>query len=469
MASTTAPMRPPGQPREPRPRPPHPRAVERRRLAEQRALRRALVLLGGTLVVPGTAQLAAGSRRVGRIALRAWLALLLAGALVWFLVPRGWLLGLAVRPFWLGTFTLLAWTVGIAWALLLLDAWRLSRPPDLRRWHRVAVLALTLALCAAVVVPFSYAARFASTQRDLVVSLFPSGEAAVASDGRLNVLLLGGDTGDDRVGTRTDSIHLLSVDVSTGQPVLFSLPRNLQRAPFPDGTPADREFPRGFEGEGDQSAYLLNALYTYGTENPELFPGDGDPGIEAVQQAVSATLGLDVHYHAFVDMAGFVELVDALGGVEIDVRQRVEIPDASFVIEPGVQRMDGNHALWFARSRTGSDDYARMARQRCVISAVAAQADPKVVLANYQAVAAATEGVLATDIPQDALPRVLELALQAKDRPLTAVQFVPPLIQPADPDLDLIRQTVDDTIKASEESAGSGDAGSGNGSAGAAP
>ena len=445
MVSTTAPPRRPD-----RPRPPRPRAAERRRLAEQRALRRALVLLGGTLLVPGGAQYAVGSRRVGRIAMLTWAALVVAIVLARLLVSREWLLGVAVRPFWLGTFTVLAWALGLAWALLLLDAWRLARPPELRRLHRVAIAMLALLLCVGVVVPFAYSAWLAALQRDLVVSLFPTGEAAAASGGRINVLLLGADTGDDRVGTRTDSIHLLSADVTTGRSVLFSLPRNLERVPFADGSPMDEEFPRGFRGEGDESEWLLNAVYTYAQDRPELYPDADEPGVEAVRDAVAGALDQDVHYYAMVDMAGFEGLVDALGGVTLNVTETVEIPDGSLTIPPGVQHMDGVTALWYARSRTGSDDYARMARQKCVIGAVARQADPSTVVRNFEDIAASTTGTVSTDVPQDALPQLLELALRGKDLGLTTVQFVPPLVVPASPDYDAVREAVQDAIDASE-------------------
>ena len=450
--------------------PPDARAAQRRREAEERALRRSFALLGMTLLAPGSAQVAVGNRRLGRCALWSWLALLLVSALVWFLVPRTTLLGLAVRPFVLGSFTVLVWAIGIAWALLLVDAWRLGDPLRLRRGHRPVVVVTTLVLCLAVVAPFAYAARFAGLQRDLVVSLFPDGRAAAASGGRINVLLLGADTGDDRVGTRTDSIHLLSADVSTGRSVLFSLPRNLQKVPFADGSPLRAEFPRGFRGEGNQSEWLLNAVYTYAEERPELYPGAVDPGAEAVRDAVSGALGLDVHYYAMVDMAGFEGLVDALGGVSLNVAEPVEIPDGSLTIQPGVQRMDGVTALWYSRSRTGSDDYARMARQRCVIGAVAREADPGTVVRNFQEIAATTKGTVSTDVPQEALPQLLDLAVRGKALDLTTVQFVPPVVVPATPDFDRIRDTVREALAASRAADQAADpAGEADGPAVAAP
>ena len=411
--------------------------------------RRALVLVMGTLVVPGSAQLLAGNRRVGGWALAAWVSLAVTVGLTAWLVPLDTLLRLAVRPSVLTTFQVLVFGVVVGWGALLLDAWRLGRPPSLARRHRVVVAVLTLGLCAALAYPAVTAVRYAAAARDAVVALFPSGRAAATSGGRVNVLLLGADAGEGRVGLRPDSIHLVSVDARTARPVMFSLPRNLERARFPEDTPAGEVFPRGFTGEGDEEDFLLNATWTYGEDNPDLFPGPAGPGATAVKQAVEGTLGLPVHYYVLVDLAGFQSLVDALGGVTLTIPERIPIGQQGRVLEPGERRLDGYETLWFARSREGSSDYARMARQRCVVDAVLREADPATVLRNFTELAATATSLLETDVPQAQVGELLDLALRAKSQELTSVQFVPPLVSPADPDVDLIRETVRDAVSAS--------------------
>ncbi|PZF80738.1 LCP family protein [Jiangella anatolica] len=433
-------------------RPPDPRRVRARReamaaLRAQRAeaarFRRSVTLVALSVVAPGSAQLIAGHKKTGKIALGVYGGLIGVMLLVLWLVPLSDLAGLAVRPWLLTTFKLLAFGLAAAWVVLLLDAWRLGHPPGLNQKHRLIMIGATLALAGLVASPFIVAARYATAAHDAVVEMFPSGEVAAASDGRLNILLLGVDAGDGRVGVRPDSINLVSIDVRTGEPAMFSLPRNLESARFPDGTPADDEFPQGFTGDGDESDYLLNATWTFGEENPELFPGESGPGPTAVKQAVEGTLGLPVHYYVAVDLQGFRDIIDAIGGITLRVNEELPIGEKGRVLEPGLQELDGYHALWYARSREGSSDYARMERQRCVIGALVAQADPQTVLSNFVELADASKSVITTDIPRQDLANLVDLALKAKDQEITSLQFVPPLIAPADPDIGLIHDEVD--------------------------
>ncbi|WP_162605270.1 LCP family protein [Jiangella ureilytica] len=413
--------------------------------AEAARFRRSVTLMAMSVVAPGSAQLVAGHKKTGKIALGIYGGLLGVTALVLWLVPLQDLAGLAVRPWLLTAFKLLAFGVAAAWVVLLLDAWRLGHPPGLNQKHRLIMIGATLALAAMVSTPFVVAARYATAAHDAVVEMFPSGEVAAASDGRLNILLLGVDAGDGRVGVRPDSINLVSIDVRTGEPAMISLPRNLENARFADGTPADDEFPRGFsgDGEGDASDYMLNATWTFGEENPELFEGPSGPGPTAVKQAVEGTLGVPVHYYVAVDLQGFRDIIDAIGGITIRVNEELPIGEKGRVLEPGLQELDGYHALWYARSRESSSDYARMARQRCVLGALVDQADPQTVLSNFVDLADASKSVITTDIPQQDLANLVGLAMKAKDQDITSLQFVPPLIVPADPDIGLIHDEVD--------------------------
>jgi hypothetical protein len=292
-------------------------------------------LIGLTGIAPGSAQLIAGNRKFGTVVLRVWAGLVILVALIAWRVSLDTLASLAVRPWLLTTFKVAAFAVALAWIALLVDAWRLGHPPGLDRKHRLIMLGATLALIGLVVTPFIVAARYASAAHDAVVSMFPSGQVAAASDGRLNVLLLGADAGDSREGNRPDSIHLVSLDVRTGRPVLVSLPRNLEKARFPSGTPMAEQFPRGFAGDGDRSNWMLNATWTYGEANPEMFPDAEEPGPAAVMQAVEGTLGVPVHYYLTLDLEAFTELVDAVGGVTINVERDLPIGERGRVLEAG--------------------------------------------------------------------------------------------------------------------------------------
>jgi polyisoprenyl-teichoic acid--peptidoglycan teichoic acid transferase len=421
----------------------------REQRAEAIRFRRALTLVGLSVIAPGSAQLVAGNRRVGKSVLFFWACMVAVGGLLLWLVPLDDLARLALRPWLLNAFTLFAVGMALGWIAVICDAWRLGYPPGLSRRHRLVMVVSTLTVAALVATPLVASARYAVVARAAVVTLFPTGDAAATSDGRLNILLLGVDAAPGREGIRPDSITVVSVDVRSGRPLLISLPRNLEKARFPEGSEAAERFPTGFSGEGDRSEWLLNATWTYGEANPELFPGNAGAGVTAVEQAVEGTLGMPIHYHTIIDLFGFRDLVDALGGVTIRITEEIPVGQDGRVLEPGLRRLDGYETLWYARSRSESSDYARMGRQRCVLGAILHEADPATVLRNFTALAAASESVVTTNIPQAQLPDLVDMALTAKDLPLTTLQLVPPLITPSDPDLETIEEQIDLAIEAS--------------------
>jgi polyisoprenyl-teichoic acid--peptidoglycan teichoic acid transferase len=445
---------PPNPPSGPDHRPKVPPHVTQRR-SEGIKLRRSLTFLGMTLLLPGAAQMAAGNRTVGRIAVRIWAGL-------WVLAVVGVLFGLiwpagAVTVFTVGpvlvAIQIAIVLVGLGWVVLVLDAWRISRPPELAPRHRLGVTVLNLLVVGLLISGLVTATAVISTQRDLVTSVFAGGGNGTATNGRLNVLLLGGDAGKDRVGLRPDSLTVASVDVKTGRSVLIGLPRNLERVPFPDSSPLHAAFPEGFYC-ADRSC-LLNAVYTYATNHRELYPGVTNPGAQATTEAVEGATGLKINYWVLVDLRGFEQLVDAVGGITMDVYRRVPIGGGSAKIygyvEAGRQRhLNGREALWFARSRSDSSDYDRMVRQKCVMNAMLNQLDPFTVLTKFNAIAAAGKEILATNIPTADLDTMVRLALAAKKLPVASVNFVPPLVEPTHPDFSYIRDTVAAKIGASE-------------------
>jgi hypothetical protein len=155
-----------------------------------------------------------------------------------------------------------------------------------------------------------------------------------------------------------------------------------------------------------------------------------------------------------VDLSGFRKMVDAVGGLDLTVKHRTPIGGGTSPIvgwiEPGRQHLDGWHALWYARSRQGSTNYERMARQRCVVTAMVDQLDPQTVLLRFPKIAGATSGMIQTDLPQSELGRFADLVLKARSQKIRSVNFVPPLIKPWDYDPRVITSTVASTIKASE-------------------
>ncbi|MFG1627453.1 LCP family protein [Kribbella sp. NPDC049227] len=436
-----------------------------RSLSEPVRFKRALALVLMTLVLPGSAQIVAGSKRAGRYAWRVVAGLI---AIVVFLILLGlvWRSGtinLLARPGTLRIVQVLLIVLAIGWAALFVDAYRLGQPLTLERNHRLTTSILDGVMVLVVAGALIYASTIANTQRDLVASIFGNGQKSKAEHGRYNVLLLGGDSGADRIGTRPDSITLASIDADTGRTVLIGLPRNLAKVPFPAGTAMAKQFPDGFQWKNCGAECLINAIYTYASNHKDLFPGDPNPGVTATRQAVQAVTGLKVNYFVLIDLAGFRDLLDAVGGITLDIGKRVPIGGGSSpikgYIEAGKDRhLDGYHALWFARSRAESSDYERMARQKCVMSAMLNQLSPQTVLTKFQGIAKASKQVVQTDIPAGELGTFTDLALDAKKLPVSSFSAVPPLIHTGDPDFELIRTKVAEAIGKSEalDKAGSG-------------
>jgi LCP family protein required for cell wall assembly len=422
--------------------------------SDQVAFRRSITLLVMTVIVPGWAQLVAGNKRVGRVAVGVWAALcaLLVLALLVAVVRHEWLISLFTHPGLLRVAWVLLIALAVAWIALLSDAWRLGDPLRLARPHRRVMVGMNTCLCLLTGGALLFSAHLVAVQRDFIISVFSAEAVSDPHDGRYNVLLLGGDSGAGRWGLRPDSINVASIDEETGRTVLFSLPRNMQNIPFPEGSVMAQQFPSGF----DCDECYLNSVYTWALGQAELF--DMSPqaaGIEATTQAVEGATGLQVNYYALVNLAGFTDLVDAVGGVQIDVPKQIPIggigSEVTDHIEPGVQRLDGFQTQWFARSRVDDDDYARMARQKCVLNAMLQQLSPQTVVLKVQAIAEAGKELVRSDIPASELDTFIGLALKAKSLPLASVSFVPPKIQTYDPDYELVHDMVDEALVRSRE------------------
>ena len=420
------------------------------------AFRRGLTLVLMNLVAPGSAQLVMGNRRLGVLALRVWGgAVLLAVAFaVLALVQRSWAIAAYAFPATQWVLSMVFLVGGLIWALLIADAWRLSRPLDLPAGRRAILSLIAAVLAIGMGFGAVQASAAARSQASLFGSIFGGGGAYDPSDGRLNVLLVGADADPTRPGLRTDAMMVASVDATTGRTVLFSLPRNLQHAPIPASSPLRKAYPKGYWC-ADQSC-LLNAVYAEGVKHAAEYPGVRDPGIAALREVVGETLGLKINYYAMIDIRGFEALVDALGGITLDIARPVPIGGGSSKVEGYIQpgkdvHLDGFQTIWFARSREGSSDYDRMARQKCVINAMTKQVTPANVLAKFNDIAAAGGHVLATDVPTSDLGKLVDLADRGRKLPLASVSFAPPLIQPVQPDFALMRSTVTHALTTSRE------------------
>jgi LCP family protein required for cell wall assembly len=258
----------------------------------------------------------------------------------------------------------------------------------------------------------------------------PTPEPAWGANGRLDVILVGGDAGPGRFSLRTDTMVILSIEISTGRAALFGVPRNLINVPLPDG-PA-QHFECGCFPD------LLNSIFTYAIAHPEIFPGDDEErGYRAVQEAIAELTGLQIDGQVVVTLGGFVRLVDALGGLEMTTKDSVydtrypdplSTHDVTLWIPRGFHHFDGWHALAYARSRHQDNDYNRMNRQQEVLQALRRQLDPCVLIPRIPELLDIAKDSLWTNIPIERMPDLLEIGARVRPGSIASYQFWPPSI-----------------------------------------
>ncbi len=423
---------------------------------DRNQIKRAWIFLLLTFFLPGSVQLISDRKTLGKravtVTLTLW-GLLLLLVILWN-IRRTLVLSLFTSNFVLVLLVILLIALAIGWLYLFADTLRVIRlkhmPPQARTPLVLGAAALMLLAGGGL----GYSAYIANTGRGALGNVFAGGTQLKEENGRYNILLMGGDAGADRVGRRPDSMTVISIDAETGQTVTISVPRNTQNAIFSEDSPMWQIYPEGYNC-GDEC--IINSIYTDVTENhQDLYPDSEDPGAEATMDAVSGVLGLEVNNYVLIDMSGFEQLVDALGGITIDVGGEVPIGGGTDLItgeknpidgyiEPGVQKLDGFHALWYARSREGASDYDRQARQRCVQAAMLKQLDPYNVLTKFGDITAAGEQVVETNIPQDALSSLADIGLKAKNYELIGYAAGPPYYDdlfPTYPDFDQLHADV---------------------------
>ncbi|GGO30549.1 hypothetical protein GCM10010116_61160 [Microbispora rosea subsp. aerata] len=427
--------------------------------------RRAAALIGWvalSAVLPGAAHLRARRWRTGLLLLGGYLTV--AATVVG--MTGGADAGLAGRALgWLGQISVVFLACSLAWFCLVIRSYVVLRPGRLPRSGQILTGLVAGVLAIVVAVPFAVAARYVRLSQQTLDAMFAAPAGSDRADGvvrpedpwagrdRVNVLLLGGDWGDNRIGMRTDSINVASVDVRTGNTVLLGLPRNLERVRFPPGSPMAARFPFGFQLPENRPGWredLLFSVWQYADDHPELFGGRRHMGAEVLKETVGHILGLRIDWYALVNIWGFAKIIDALGGLVMTVdRDIVYGLYNEGVVRAGTRRLSGAEALWYARSRTYSDDFDRMRRQRCVLGALLSQANPATVLARFTEIASATRKIIRTDVPRPMLEHLVPLAWKAKHATVTSLQFVPPLINTAYPDWDRIRLLTAKAIHAS--------------------
>lgn len=218
---------------------------------------------------------------------------------------------------------------------------------------------------------------------------------------RFTVLVAGVDSNASRRAAgvedeNTDALMVVSFSADRSRIDVISLPRDTVDVPLPDGT---------------TYRHKINSIAQ-------------KLGIEALRGAMSSLLGVPIDRYVSLDMDDFVWMVDAVGGVSVDVKTRISDSKVNLHLEPGPAHLDGAQALAFSRTRAADSDYARAARQQQVIVALAqGWLNPS---AGALLVAALRLGSLKTDIRLEELPTLLEIGRRSAAAAVTAIVLQPP-------------------------------------------
>ncbi len=196
----------------------------------------------------------------------------------------------------------------------------------------------------------------------------------------LNIVLLGSDRRPEAGAWRTDSMIIVSVEPQAGKVRMISIPRDLW-VYIPS---------HGYD--------RINTADVFGAL--EKYPGGGPALVKAT---IYHNLGIPIHYYVRVDFEGFVQIVDAVGGIEVDV----DCPLGDIGLSAGVQHLDGEQALLYARSRLTTNDLDRGRRQRKVLRALWAQALRFDIIPRLPKLWVALSGAFETDLN---LAQILDLA-----------------------------------------------------------
>jgi polyisoprenyl-teichoic acid--peptidoglycan teichoic acid transferase len=430
-------------------------------------------------ILPGLGLWKSGHRLAGGVVLGLF-AVLVAGVGGFWLVDGELLRSVVLQSGMLQNLAIALVVVAVAWVGVIGVSHLALRPARPSVGQRAAGAGVVGVLAFAVAAPLAFAANLSWTAGELFDSLLGTDEVPNATQptintvdpwkdkARLNFLILGGDSGthrDTALGDRTDTVIVASIDTHTGATTLFTLPRNTEKTPFPADSPLHRYYPYGFTKPGaigpERNEYLLNAMYRNvpNTVPRTLLGKTRNLGADVVKVAVGEALGLKLDYYVLVNMDGFKDFVNAIGGVTVNINYRIpiggkkgpgyDIPPSGW-LEPGPnQKLKGHDALWYARGRYDLDDYKRMERQRCVINAVVRQSTPGAVLSNFQSIAKAGEHTIQTDVPRSLLPALLELGTRVKGTPLRSVVFITGEngFRSYDPDWKAVRARVRKALK----------------------
>jgi polyisoprenyl-teichoic acid--peptidoglycan teichoic acid transferase len=417
--------------------------------------RRRLFAAGLSALLPGLGQAFNGRRRLILLFLIPSLVIGATVVLVWATQTPTRIAAWAVTPAVLGGLLTLNALI-LAWRLLAVGQAFL----DTRRHGptgRLGIVGIAV-IAALVVIPHVAVYRYGTAFGDAFSRIFraPSlvAEGGDPSPGpgpdeRLNVLVVGVDAAPGRTTVLTDTMMVVSFDPVGKTASMVSLPRDLVNVPL---------------GRGDDYGPKLNSLMSYADRHPGAFPHGG---LRTLQEAAGELLGIPIHYYATMEFEGFISMVDAVGGVDIDVAKAIDDPgydgfgadERGWSITSGQHHLDGVDALAYARSRksAGESDFSRAGRQQQIIVALKdAATDGGSVFWELPGLIDAVGDSVRTDLPIERLPQLAAAIDEMRSGGITRAVIRHPLVRSVDtrygsslmPDLPAIRAVAADLFPA---------------------
>ena len=409
--------------------------------------RRRLAAAGLSAVLPGLGQAFNRRRELAVLFVVPSLILLLGALALIQLQSPARLLAWIVAPQVLGTLLALNIVV-LAWRLIavgqaFLDT-RRAGPTGRLGIVGIVVIALVVAL------PHLVVYRYGTILGDTFARIFegagfaddPGNDPgpAPADGARINVLLVGVDKLPNRSATLTDTMMVASLDPVGKTVSLLSVPRDLIDTPL---------------GDGNVFGPKLNSLLGYADAHRDQFPKGG---MRTLEDAIGALLDIPIHYYARIDFVGFIDMVDAVGGVDVSVAKGFQDPGydgfgfgrRGWSITAGPHHLDGPNALAYARSRkaAGESDFTRAARQQQILVALRDKVTSGGnLLFQLPDLLDAVGRTIRSDVPVDRLPALAAIMEEISHRNVVSAVIRYPLVHPRstrygdsqEPDLPAIR------------------------------
>lgn len=222
-----------------------------------------------------------------------------------------------------------------------------------------------------------------------------------AADARINFLITGIDSAEEREQALTDTIMVVSVDPTTRDIAMISFPRDISNFPLYNG---------------DIYPNKINSFTTWVRNHPQDFP---DGPMPSLARELGYLLGAPIHYYVAIDLLGFRRMIDTVGGVTIDNPKALNDPlydwldgTMGFRLSAGVHTLDGRRALAYVRSRQGAgdNDFNRARRQQQVLLALREKLTSPAMLPNLPSIIQVAGETVKTNYPTDEIEDMVKLA-----------------------------------------------------------